>query len=438
MGVASSRPPQVAARFYRLRDRRAWRTVQPPRYDGNPRGGPRVVVLNSADSSFSFLAPYGPLYLRLATVAERALAVDPNLTLVSLRQLAEAFAKHAAARAGLMGDRRDGTTTQIDLLRVLEQRNIVRDKIAECFHMLRRVGNSAVHDFLGSRQEALDALAIAYRLACWFHKTFGDAHARGEWKPPSYVPPTDPTANLRALQEDAARARAEAEAHRADADRARALLEAEAARRTEEATLRQAAEAERTEWESLALAFQKDLEKAATEQAKVVAAVATTAAAAPAEQEQLVVTHAAAATQATDLSEQDTRVLIDAQLRDAGWEVNSQTLRWPGGARPEKGKNRAIAEVPTWSKADGDGIADYVLFIGLEPHAVVEAKKKAKQIPSSLEQSKRYARGLERVMPPTYATRAAEGAVGWATSLASSARAMREQERSIRGQARVA
>ena len=40
-------------------------------------------------SSFGFLVPYGALYLRLATVAERALAVDPSLTLVSLRQLAE-------------------------------------------------------------------------------------------------------------------------------------------------------------------------------------------------------------------------------------------------------------------------------------------------------------------------------------------------------------
>lgn len=375
-------------------------------------------------SSFDFLAQYGPLYLRLATVAERALAVDPSLTLVSLRQLAEAFAKHAAARAGLMSDRRKAPT-QVDLLRLLEQRNIVRDKIAECFHMLRRVGNSAVHDFAGSRQEALDALAIAYRLACWFHKTFGDAHARGAWKPPSYVPPPDPIASLRTLQEEAARARAEAEAHRADADRARALLEAEAARRAEEAALRQAAEAERGEWESLDLAFQRDLAKAAAEQTKVVEAVATTAAQAPAEQEQLVIAQAAAATQAIDLDERETRVLIDAQLREAGWEVNSQSLRWSAGARPEKGKNRAIAEVPTWTKDDGNGIADYVLFVGLQPYAVVEAKKKAKQIPSSIEQSKRYARGLAASVPPP----ADEGDApyGWATSLASPPTAMRYQ-----------
>lgn len=45
-----------------------------------------------------------------------------------------AFAKHAAARAGLISDRRDAPATQFDLLRLLEQRNIVCDKIAECFH----------------------------------------------------------------------------------------------------------------------------------------------------------------------------------------------------------------------------------------------------------------------------------------------------------------
>lgn len=143
-------------------------------------------------SSFGFLAAYGPLYLRLAVAAERTLAIDPSLTLVSLRQLVEAFAKHVAGRAGLI-DRNGPQLAQADLLRVLEQRGIIRDEIAECFHMLRRVGNAAVHDFVGSHQEALDALAIAFRLACWFHKTFGDNHARTAWQPPRYTPPTDPS-----------------------------------------------------------------------------------------------------------------------------------------------------------------------------------------------------------------------------------------------------
>jgi type I restriction enzyme R subunit len=137
-------------------------------------------------------------------VAERALAIDPSLTLVSLRQLAEAFAEHAAARAGLVGDRRDAPVTQLDLLRLLEQRNIVRDKFAGCFHMLRRVGNAAVHNFLGSRQEALDALAIAYRLACWFHETLAMSTPGGAWLPPLRAAHRSNDA-LRALQEDLSR-----------------------------------------------------------------------------------------------------------------------------------------------------------------------------------------------------------------------------------------
>ncbi len=390
-----------------------------------------IPALDSAhSSSFSFLAPYGPLYLRLATVAERALAVDPSLTLVSLRQLGEAFARHAAARAGLLADNRDGSASQLDLLRTLEQRGIVRDQIAEVFHMLRRVGNRAAHDFVGSYQDAINALQLGFKLACWFHRSFGDSNARGVWKPPVYVPPADPTATLRALQEEAARARAEADAHLADVAKAKQLLAAEAARRTEEASLRKAAEAERTEWETLAHAFENDLKKAAATQAKLVEAVVAEAAKAPAEQEKQVVAQAAAATQATDLDEHETRVLIDAQLRDAGWEVDTGTLRWAAGARPEKGKNRAIAEVPTWTKDDGKGSADYVLFVGLTAYAVVEAKKKAKKIPSALEQSKRYARGLAAPPAPlATATHAGEGfpTAGWGTTLAASGTQARYQ-----------
>lgn len=373
--------------------------------------------MDSPASSFAFLAPYGPLYLRLATAAERTLAIDPSLTLVSLRQLAEAFARHAAARAGLMPEGREGAVNQIDLLRLLEQRGVVRDQIAEIFHVLRKAGNKATHDFVGNHQDAVNGLQVGFKLACWFHRTFGDSHARTAWKPPPYAPPPDPTATLRALQDEAAKARAEADAHKADAEKARLLLEAEAARRDEEAALRVAAEAERREWETLAHAFEQDLKQAAAEQAKLVEAAAAEAAKAPAATTERIVEQAAAAAKATELDEAETRVLIDAQLRDAGWEVDSRTLRWAGGARPEAGKHRAIAEVPTWTKADGKGTADYVLFIGLVPYAVVEAKRQAKKVPSTLEQAKRYARGLAATLPPP-ADRAAEGPVSWPTTLA--------------------
>jgi type I restriction enzyme R subunit len=57
-----------------------------------------------ASTTFSFLAKgHDPLFLQLADAAERTPAVDPNTTLLKLRQLDEAFAKHAAAAAGKRG-----------------------------------------------------------------------------------------------------------------------------------------------------------------------------------------------------------------------------------------------------------------------------------------------------------------------------------------------
>lgn len=90
------------------------------------------------------------------------------------------------------------------------------------------------------------------------------------------------------------------------------------------------------------------------------------------------------------LDEAATRKLIDSQLRQAGWTVDSENLRYSKGARPQKGKNLAIAEWPT-----DTGPADYMLFVGLTPMAPVEAKRKNVDVSASLQQAKRYARGFQ-------------------------------------------
>ncbi|MBF4260077.1 type I restriction-modification system endonuclease, partial [Vibrio anguillarum] len=61
-----------------------------------------------------------------------------------------------------------------------------------------------------------------------------------------------------------------------------------------------------------------------------------------------------------EMDEAETRVIIDQQLVDAGWEADTENLRYSKGARPEPNKNRAIAEWPTKS-----GPADYALFMGM-------------------------------------------------------------------------
>ena len=53
-----------------------------------------------------------------------------------------------------------------------------------------------------------------------------------------------------------------------------------------------------------------------------------------------------------------------------------------------RGRNLAIAEWPT-----ANGPADYVLFVGLTPVAVVEAKRRRRDVAGAIEQARRYSRG---------------------------------------------
>ena len=61
------------------------------------------------------------------------------------------------------------------------------------------------------------------------------------------------------------------------------------------------------------------------------------------------------------LNEANTRKIIDKQLRQVGWEADSDNLRYSKGIRPQKGRNIAIAEYPT-----NNGFVDYALFIGMK------------------------------------------------------------------------
>ena len=109
---------------------------------------------------------------------------------------------------------------------------------------------------------------------------------------------------------------------------------------------------------------------------------------APAAQRAAVVELAQHEAEALDLDEAQTRRIIDQQLREAGWEADTQALTYAIGARPVRGRNLAIAEWPT-----SNGPADYVLFVGLTPVAVVEAKRQRRDVAGAIEQARRYSRG---------------------------------------------
>ncbi len=330
-----------------------------------------------ASANFKFLVVHDRLLDHLGALAERYFADDPATCLLKLRQFGEVLAQRTAARAGLYAS---ADESQAELLGRLRDHGLLPREVGDLFHGLRKAGNAAAHDIRGDHREALHQLRMAWQLGVWFHRVFKDKN----FKAGAFVPPPDPKAESAALAAELQRLRDELTAQQTAADAARAAAASAAEQRlTAEQRANKEAE-ERAVWESLASEASKEQSRLAQELAKLQAA----AVAAPPSQAAAIVEQATTAAEALDLDEADTRRMIDAQLRQSGWEVDSAELSYPKGSRPQKGKNLAIAEWPTKS-----GPADYVLFVGLMPVGIVEAKRKNKDVSGSLEQSKRYSRG---------------------------------------------
>ena len=325
----------------------------------------------AGESNFAHLKTHDEQLVRLGLLAERYFSDDPNTCLLKLRQLAEALAQLAASRVGLFSDAGEN---QIDLLRRLQDSGLLPREVAGLFHEVRKAGNDANHRLGGDHRTALLALRLTWQLSLWFHRTFKDAgYKSGPFVPPAAPP--DESAELRAELEAL---RAELAAHQAaHRDAAQAL----AATR---ATSMQA-EHDRAFWEQMAA----DAERAQSELTQRLQQLQAEALAQPTQTTAQWVAASSAAAAALQLSEADTRRLIDEQLNAAGWQADSAALTYAKGARPRKGRAMAIAEWPTDS-----GPADYVLFDGLAPMAVVEAKRRHVDVSASLQQAKRYSRGL--------------------------------------------
>lgn len=331
-------------------------------------------------TNFDFLRPQGQQLVRFAAQAEHYFRTDPNTTLVKLRQFAELIAKEVAARTGSL---RSPEESFADILGVLGRAGYASRQALDLFHYLRKAGNDAVHDGRDDFATALAGLKVARELGAWFVRAYGGEpkFALGPFVPPP--PPVDPTASLR---EELDRLKAEAESHRSAAELAQARAEALAHENLETAERLRLEAEERQVWQKLA-------EEAEAATAEVRAALQATQLeaekASPAQLAQLEEAAEAADT-AINLDEAATRAIIDQQLRNAGWEADSQELRYSKGVRPTKARNLAIAEWPTAS-----GPADYALFAGLLLVGVVEAKRRNRNVMSVLPQAERYAAGID-------------------------------------------
>jgi type I restriction enzyme R subunit len=320
-------------------------------------------------TNFAHLEQHDEQLLRLGMLAEKYFAEDPNTCLLKVRQLAELLAKFIAVQTGQFVAPEE---SQYELLRRLQDSGILPREVYQLFGEVRRTGNAANHALEGEHREALSALKLAWQLSLWFHRTFKNpSYKSGPFIPPT--PPKDESDELRAEMERLNTALYQyQETHHATTEQLEAT----------EAKLRQA-KSEQAFWEQMAA----EAEQAKVAMEKRLAEQQSIALAQPKSAITKFITLANTAANAVQLDEADTRKLIDQQLRQMGWDADSQNIKYNKGTRPIKGRNLAIAEWPTES-----GPADYVLFVGLIPIAVVEAKRKNIDVSGSLQQAKRYSR----------------------------------------------
>jgi type I restriction enzyme R subunit len=373
-----------------------------------PRAPRRECPVNTTPSpNFSYLAHHDARLVALATQAEEHFGADPTVTLFKLRQFGEVLAQRAAAKVGLFVSTEEGQQQLIDRL---WDRNVIGATQRSLFHDLRRVGNAAVHEGRGDHREALHQLRMARELAVWFQRSFGN---NKKFEPGPFVPPTEPKKAETTLHDELQRLRDDVEVRRKELEAAQHAIEetkkaadAEAAEKLTAQERAAKAKEDAAIWEALAneqIEAHQETAKAEAQRSAALAeqnkkllaelaALQATAQAMPPKQLALAIEQASEASEAIELDEAATRKLIDRQLRDAGWEVDSQRLTFEQGVRPTKGKNLAISEWPTL--ADGkEGWADYVLFAGLQVVAVVEAKRKHKDVMGVIPQAKRYSLG---------------------------------------------
>ncbi|CAD5371737.1 Type I restriction-modification system, restriction subunit R [Rubrivivax sp. A210] len=336
----------------------------------------------STPGNFAFLAEHSPLLADLGATAERLFPFDPASCVLKLRLLAEAITQDIAARLGISLVQ----PTQAELLRAVDARLGMDAQVRQLFQLLRRTGNQAAHqaDHGISYREGLGALKVAREIAVWYHRSFGGTPG---FKPGPFVLPDDPSQKLLTLQQQIGQLNTRLQ----DAQAAQAAQVEMAALHSAQAEQERAMALQAQEEVAIYRVLAEEAgDRAARLQAQFDAQLEDIGRRANADDLARFSQRAAEAAKSVLLDEAGTRQLIDLQLIAAGWDADTVKISHARGARPERGRNKAIAEWPT----QGQQAADYVLFAGLTPVAAVEAKRKNINVSGKIVQAERYARGL--------------------------------------------
>jgi type I restriction enzyme R subunit len=284
------------------------------------------------ESNFKFLAKEYSILANLGNLAEKYLHDDPNASLFKMRLFGEKMVEYIFEIQQLDFPYENSAFRRLELLK---EDGILEENILGLFHTIRKSGNQAVHAGKQAEASAMGLLYSGFKIAKWFYESYSEEAtdiSNIQFHPPEKA---DPAKDYKTLEQEYF----QLEQKFADLMKEREIGALSVQKSTE---------------------IQQRSKKAALK---------------------------------IEMSEAETRLLIDAQLRAAGWEVDTLNLNHKlRGTFPEKGKNSAIAEWPC-----GNKWADYALFVGTELFGLVEAKKYAQDISTDLTQSKRYSELVEEL-----------------------------------------
>lgn len=279
-------------------------------------------------SNFEYLKRYWPALAQIGAAAENYLYSDPNACIYKLGMFGERLILEIFAFEHIPEPTVDNTHS--NRIRLLKREGLIPKKIDDILYSIRKTRNNAVHSDEDSVDDAKILLQMTYNLSTWFMEVYGDwGYIPADFVMPEKVVLPDYEAIIKEQEDKIA-----ALSHQ---------VESVSTQASNKSTTERVQKAETT-------------------------------------------------SENMELSEAETRYLIDEQLRKYGWEADTNNIRYSKGTRPQKGKNFAIAEWPTDSKVSKNGYADYALFVGLQLVGIVEAKKTNIDIPSVIDyQCKDYA-----------------------------------------------
>jgi len=309
-------------------------------------------------SNYEFLSDHFPELAMMGSLAEDYLYTDGNSCIIKLGLFGETIVNFMMELDDVPPPMVDNT--HANRIRALKKEGLISPEIDDIFYALRKARNKAVHQGYDSYDDAVILLEMAYNLGVWFMQVYGDF----AYEPESVgfvlkkQQPPDGTVFYK---------------------------------KNTKTQLKQQEKQEAAEKEKLKQQLEEKEANIQALQKKVVRHFAIT----PATIQERV-KQAKTATDHLNLSEAETRYLIDAQLNKVGWEADTVNLCYAKGTRPQKGRNLAIAEWPTNSTVSKNGYADYALFAGTQLVGIIEAKRSAIDIPAVIDyQCKSYSQAVK-------------------------------------------